>query len=580
MQEFLQEGYLLTENDELELSVACSNIMAENQAFHIYPLIRFYIEKKGSFHLYDQTETSKGRNPQFSHKFIMPYTYEWSRKFRFELVDHRNSEEVLFLAQSVISLKELITAKQRKIKVNMSNLTHKICELEITWNIPKNSCKYLKLTTELVELNESKGWLFKKQRTFTYKLGRYAFFDDFVKVYQSESVPDTKPIVWKPAEFRATTLCLDDLSRPIKLKLSCTENQQERLVGETFFSIHEILHGKNQFVLADSDMQKSLGKVQFQVEMIEKCNALDYLRAGLQFNFLLAIDYTDSHLNSHDSPSENFTKFNPTFSNHLADKEGETKYSQALKQIVPILMNYSKDKKIAMYGFGGKPEFEKSSQENQSCFSLTGDPNNPWVDGLEGALNTYKASIDQVSRGGPKNFGDIFMKGALSAKYNRLLGFKEFTIVVIFTEGGISDMKETLDVVDSSGDLPIMFMIVGVGESDFENMEILDGDDAARYKKGKDIVKFLGLEEYKHYQHLIPYELLRKLPVQIDSYMHHHNVKLSAFDKEISPDMKSLLELRDRVYGTSLSVKECENEIKEATRSILAQRKKKSNFAK
>jgi hypothetical protein len=47
----------------------------------------------------------------------------------------------------------------------------------------------------------------------------------------------------------------------------------------------------------------------------------------------------------------------------------------------------------------------------------------------------------------------------------------------VLTDGDIHDMKETKSLVVAASELPCAIVIVGIGEHDFTQMEVLDGDD-------------------------------------------------------------------------------------------------------
>merc|ERR1712045_1097233 len=76
------------------------------------------------------------------------------------------------------------------------------------------------------------------------------------------------------------------------------------------------------------------------------------------------------------------------------------------------------------------------------------------------------------------------------------------------------------------GRLPLSIIIVGVGDADFENMEILDADDdpLRHSQTGKlmerDIVQFVPFNEFKN-QHIsaIARETLEEIPGQVTSFM-------------------------------------------------------------
>jgi len=44
------------------------------------------------------------------------------------------------------------------------------------------------------------------------------------------------------------------------------------------------------------------------------------------------------------------------------------------------------------------------------------------------------------------------------------------------TDGVIHDMSETKKLIVDAADLPLSIIIVGVGEADFKQMEVLDSD--------------------------------------------------------------------------------------------------------
>jgi hypothetical protein len=47
----------------------------------------------------------------------------------------------------------------------------------------------------------------------------------------------------------------------------------------------------------------------------------------------------------------------------------------------------------------------------------------------------------------------------------------------MLTDGVIHDMRETIDKIVEASDKPLSIVIIGIGDADFTNMEILDADD-------------------------------------------------------------------------------------------------------
>ena len=55
--------------------------------------------------------------------------------------------------------------------------------------------------------------------------------------------------------------------------------------------------------------------------------------------------------------------------------------------------------------------------------------------------------------------------------------FQNYHILLILTDGVISDMDQTKAAIVAASSLPMSIIIVGVGGADFQMMEELDSDD-------------------------------------------------------------------------------------------------------
>lgn len=67
----------------------------------------------------------------------------------------------------------------------------------------------------------------------------------------------------------------------------------------------------------------------------------------------------------------------------------------------------------------------------------------------------------------------------------------------------MTDMADTREAIVRASYLPMSIIIVGVGNADFTDMQILDGDDGVlRSPKGepvlRDIVQFVPFREFKN----------------------------------------------------------------------------------
>lgn len=71
------------------------------------------------------------------------------------------------------------------------------------------------------------------------------------------------------------------------------------------------------------------------------------------------------------------------------------------------------------------------------------------------------------------------------------------------TDGVINDLEKTIEEIIEGSVLPLSIIIVGLGDADFEQMELLDADNnplknyAGKYS-ARDIVQFVPFREFKN----------------------------------------------------------------------------------
>ena len=78
---------------------------------------------------------------------------------------------------------------------------------------------------------------------------------------------------------------------------------------------------------------------------------------------------------------------------------------------------------------------------------------------------------------------------------------REYHVVIIVTDGNCHDMEETKRQLVALSGMPFSGVVIGVGDGDFEQMEILDADgevlaDAAGNKAIRDIVQLVEYDSF------------------------------------------------------------------------------------
>ncbi|KAG9490067.1 hypothetical protein GDO78_005782 [Eleutherodactylus coqui] len=211
---------------------------------------------------------------------------------------------------------------------------------------------------------------------------------------------------------------------------------------------------------------------------------LDYIKGGTQINFTVAIDFTASNGN----PAQ------PT-SLHYMNPYQLNAYGMALKAVGEIIQDYDSDKMFPALGFGAKlPPDGRVCHE----FALNGNPQNPYCHGIDGVMEAYYRSLKSVQLYGPTNFAPVINHVARYAA--SIKDGSQYFILLIITDGVISDMAQTKEAIVNASKLPMSIIIVGVGPAEFDAMVELDGDEVRVSSRGRyaerDIVQFVPFRDY------------------------------------------------------------------------------------
>ncbi|KAM9645964.1 LOW QUALITY PROTEIN: copine-6 [Trichechus inunguis] len=223
---------------------------------------------------------------------------------------------------------------------------------------------------------------------------------------------------------------------------------------------------------------------------VEKVHTfLDYIMGGCQISFTVAIDFTAS--NGDPRSSQSLHCLSPRQPNH---------YLQALRAVGGICQDYDSDKRFPAFGFGARipPNFEVSHD-----FAINFDPENPECEEISGVITSYRRCLPQIQLYGPTNVAPIINRVAEPAQREQSTGqATKYSVLLVLTDGVVSDMAETRAAIVHASRLPMSIIIVGVGNADFSDMRLLDGDDGPlRCPRGvpaaRDIVQFVPFRDFK-----------------------------------------------------------------------------------
>ncbi|KAL0448294.1 UNVERIFIED_CONTAM: protein BONZAI 3 [Sesamum latifolium] len=263
--------------------------------------------------------------------------------------------------------------------------------------------------------------------------------------------------------------------------------------------------------------EKVLRSELFVERFVEKqlYSFLDYISSGFELSFMVAVDFTASNGNprSHDSL-------------HYIDPLGRLNaYQQAIMEVGEVIQFYDSDRRFPAWGFGGRAHNGSVSH----CFNLNGSLAE--VEGVEGIMAAYTSALHNVTLAGPTLFGQVVNKAADIAGHSLSCHQAKYYILLIITDGVVSDLQETINSVVRASDLPLSILIVGVGGADFKSMEVLDADNGRRLESStgriatRDIVQFVPMREVHGGQISVVQALLEELPSQFLSYVRSRDMK-------------------------------------------------------
>ena len=311
--------------------------------------------------------------------------------------------------------------------------------------------------------------------------------------------------------------CLDERGKfiPVKIPLSLFTNKMirilfiqntKKLIGEFNFNIYEIANHKTfNLIINGSPIQ-----IISTSKLTKNYTFVDYLNAGIQIGFSVAIDFTGSNGNPNNRNSL-----------HYINGNMPNQYERAIKSCGNIVGNYDYDQLFPCFGFGAKinniptPLFNLNLQEN---------PDIAYIDGI---IDAYHNAIKIVQLWGPTNFAPIIreMNRIIKEQKHKL----KYHILMILTDGIIDDIDDTIDELVASSFLPLSVIIIGVGKADFTNMVQLDADDnplvdSKGVKSVRDLVQFVPFLKFESSPENLAIEVLEEIPRQIVEYYEQNNL--------------------------------------------------------
>lgn len=533
--DMFQPGSSIIPATLVELSVSCRKLIDADVFSKSDPMCVLFTQDPGSkkWTEFGRTEIIwNNLNPDFVKKFIIHYFFEESQKLKFEIYDVDSKSAKLdkhdFLGKLECTLAEIVIANRLVKRLHGPKRDSGV----IIVNAEElSSCKE-EVTMQYSAHQLDKKDFFGKSDPF---LAFYRCNEDgsFTVVHRTEVIKRTLNPTWRTFTINIRLLCNGDYERPIKVECyDWDADGGHDLIGVFQTTLRELTKGRdisnvyeciNPKKKAKKKKYRNSGTIELLSCSVDKVfTFLDYIRGGTQIHCTFAIDFTASNGNP-TSPS----------SLHYISPYNLSPYATSLHAVGNIIQDYDTDKLFPALGFGARlPPNGIVSHE----FALNGNPENPYCHGVQGVVDAYHKTLHSVQLYGPTNFSPCINHVAKFAALQQ--DGNDYFILLILTDGIITDMPQTMEAIVNASKLPMSIIIIGIGDADFEAMEILDGDDVRVSSRGRyaerDIVQFVPMRNFAFnnqgdnsltVQARLAKEVLEEIPEQFLSYMKKHNVR-------------------------------------------------------
>ncbi|XP_046841250.1 copine-9-like [Xenia sp. Carnegie-2017] len=524
---------------QVEISVKCKNLADMDLFSKSDPVVVLFVKSVDGreWREFGRTEVIMNTlNPVFVKKFIMNYFFEEIQELRFHVYDVDSNSPRLsdhdFIGRLDITLGSIIGEHGGRLEAKLENKETSKCGSIILTVEEVSECKDVATLHFKANKLDKKDFLGKSDPFLVF----YRCNEDssFTAVHRTEVIKNTLNPMWKPFSVPGRALCNGDYDRSILVECydwdrdgghdfighfstTLREMNNSQLRGITW----EVVNTKKQRKKKKYRNSGTVTLLQCKVE--QQPTFLDFIRGGTQLSFVVAVDFTAS----------NGEQNNPN-SLHYINPYEPNLYVKALSAVGRICEDYDSDKYFPAFGFGARlpPHWQVSHE-----FALNWNPENPYCSGVSGVVSSYRDCIQKVKLYGPTNFAPVINSCSRIARDSiRRNHGSEYFVLLILTDGIISDMAQTKEAIVNAASLPMSIIIVGIGPADFEAMEVLDGDVVRLSSRGReaerDIVQFVPFRNYLSSRYgdvtsgaRLASDVLEELPGQFLEYMKKHKIQ-------------------------------------------------------
>jgi hypothetical protein len=350
-------------------------------------------------------------------------------------------------------------------------------------------CKNLLIFNFMIKANKNVNFDDTKNKIY------FMITSNYKKIYSSE-------LISKYGQFKTTSIP-KELLEP-QFEVTFFNYRKEKIVSK--LETPDSFTGQNNQVYLTLNVNNNDYYIYNNSQLSQQYSFIDYIKNGVQIALSIGIDFTRSN-----------GVLNDPNSLHRIIPGNFNDYEQAISSCGLIMAFYDYDQLFPVYGFGAI--IDNTNQVN-NCFNINFQQN-PEIHTIDNVIEEYHKCLRKINLWGPTYFSPIIKKEIelINRENNPLI----YHVLMILTDGVIDDFKETIDAIIEASFLPFSLIIIGIGNADFTNMVILDGDNVPLIssngvKRLRDVVQFVPFNKYRNNNEELTKQVLEEIPRQITEF--------------------------------------------------------------
>jgi copine 1/2/3 len=489
---------------KVQLYIKCTNLIDKDVTSKSDPTAFLYEITNGGKRLIGRTETIKDNlNPVFKTAINVDYRFEVSQQMMVVITDVDGTN---LQGDPLGELQFELAQVMGKRGCTLTSKLQKVPRGEVTLTAVEMSNNNDTLVFFFEGMGLAKMDTFGKSDPY-FKLFRVLPDGTNRELLESDMIKNTLDPKWKGVKVNVNQACSGNLTASC-LFFHCWDYDavgQHDIIGGFTCSLQDLIsaagQGKEFELVKKEKPGKKYGRIKVaKMEVIHNPSFVEFLQGGMQINLAVSIDFTGSNGDPRTPQSL-----------HFLSPDRPNQYMHAITSVGTVLAPYDYDQQFPAFGFGAVLPGGQVSH----FFHLNMSPN-PYVTGVQGVMEAYFACLPRIKLYGPTNFAPTIASATAGARAAKGV----YTVLLIITDGDITDMDQTVDELVKADDAPISIVIVGVGSGcDFAAMSALDCDGAALRSGGRisrrDLVQFVPFRTFVTNPTALAGEVLKEVPAQV-----------------------------------------------------------------